>query len=354
MATDDTVRPGSSGGAHLVGITGPYQDNQYFIDKDEYLIGRAPECDLVLNETTVSGKHAKITKVGDSYEITDLKSTNGTFVNGVKIDKKPLRTDEVIKIDVVEFKYVNPAEVSRTVVAEAPDFSEQATMVRPQEPPPQAAPPPPQAAPPPPPEPTPEPIPTAKPASQVEHDRPQPKIQPAAFEKRGSLVGGLIVGLIIGFLFSYGGMFVANLIAAAQYGAISMVFSNIIDVFRTILAGMPFLHIHVPWMSVQWGISEIVTVIMLPLAILLGGLIMQSIARKNRFGTALVFSIFYVAIALVAQLAVLGFNFDLWFAFAPQVLPYGMDRIFNFLTCCGYFFGVTLVISFIGTLIGRK
>ena len=342
MATDDTIRPGNSDGAHLVGITGAYQDNDYFIDKDEYLIGRAPDCDLVLNETTVSGKHAKISKVGDSYEITDLKSTNGTFVNGVKIDKKPLRTNEVIKIDVVEFKYVNPAEVPRTIVAKAPEFSDQQTVVRPQEPPLHAAPPPS------------EPTPMARPAGQLEHDRPQPKVQPAAFEKRGSLVGGLIVGLIIAFLFSYGGMFVAALVAAAQYGTISSVFSNVIDVFRTILAGVPFLHNHVPWMSVQWGVSDIITIIMLPLALLFGGLIMQSIARKNRFGTALLFSIFYVAIALVAQIAVLGFNFDLWLSIAPQVLPFGMDRILNLLTCCSYFFGVTFVISFIGSLIGRK
>jgi pSer/pThr/pTyr-binding forkhead associated (FHA) protein len=339
MATEHSKRPGGNNGARLVGITGAYRGNEYFIDKDEYTIGRTSDCDLMLNENTVSGRHAKIFKVGDHYEITDLKSTNGTFVNGVKIDRKPLRTDDKIKIDVVEFKYVNPMEVSRTIVSQAPDFSAQKTMIRDQETIRQAAPPPP---------------PAARPASQVEHERPQPKIQQAVFEKRGSLMGGLIVGLIIAFLFSYGGMFVAFLISSAQYGGLSNVFSNILDVFRNILTSLPLLHTHVPWLTSQWDILNIITIIMLPLAILLGGLITQSIGRKNRFGTAILFSIFYVGIALFAQFAVTGFNFQGWINSVPPLLPAGIDQIFNFLVHCAYFFGVTFVISFIGTLIGRK
>jgi pSer/pThr/pTyr-binding forkhead associated (FHA) protein len=345
MATDNSKKPEGNEGPRLVGITGAYRGNEYFIDKDEFVIGRASDCDLMVNENTISGRHAKINKVGDHFEISDLKSTNGTYVNGVRIDRKPIRTDDKIKIDVIEFRYINPAEVSRTVIAQAPDFSAQRTMIREQETIRQAAPPPPPPAP---------AAPAAKPASQIEHERPQPKIQQAAFEKRGSLVGGLIVGLIIAFLFSYGGMFGASLVAAAQYGTISAVFSNIVDVFRAILAGLPFLHTHMPWLSIQWGIADVITIIMLPLALLLGGLIMQSIARKNRFGTAIVFSIFYVIIALFAQFAVLGFNFQLWTGTAPALLPAGTDQLINFLACCGYFFGVTFIISFIGALIGRK
>ena len=54
--------------------------------KSKVIIGRADECDVILNSTSVSRQHSEITKLhnGD-YHIKDLNSTNGTFVNGCKI-----------------------------------------------------------------------------------------------------------------------------------------------------------------------------------------------------------------------------------------------------------------------------
>jgi pSer/pThr/pTyr-binding forkhead associated (FHA) protein len=52
-------------------------------------IGRAPENLIHLEEPSVSSRHAQITVSGDSYELRDLDSTNGTRVNGESITSAP-------------------------------------------------------------------------------------------------------------------------------------------------------------------------------------------------------------------------------------------------------------------------
>jgi len=55
------------------------------VDKSPFTIGRLPENDLVVSHPEVSGSHAEIVRDGDSWCLRDLRSTNGTFVNGVPI-----------------------------------------------------------------------------------------------------------------------------------------------------------------------------------------------------------------------------------------------------------------------------
>jgi pSer/pThr/pTyr-binding forkhead associated (FHA) protein len=49
------------------------------------LIGRLPECDVLLSDTLVSRMHARISVQGDSVIVEDLHSTNGVYVNGVRV-----------------------------------------------------------------------------------------------------------------------------------------------------------------------------------------------------------------------------------------------------------------------------
>jgi diguanylate cyclase (GGDEF)-like protein len=50
-------------------------------------IGRDPDGDLILTDSGVSWQHARIEDRGDSFTIVDLQSTNGTFVNGARIEE---------------------------------------------------------------------------------------------------------------------------------------------------------------------------------------------------------------------------------------------------------------------------
>jgi hypothetical protein len=65
---------------------------------DRTLIGRSPECDVFLDDVTVSRRHAEIT-VGDAgVTIRDLGSLNGTFVNRRRIDESPLEDDDEVQV----------------------------------------------------------------------------------------------------------------------------------------------------------------------------------------------------------------------------------------------------------------
>jgi pSer/pThr/pTyr-binding forkhead associated (FHA) protein len=68
------------------------------IDQDEIIIGRDSGNDVQIDNIAVSREHAKIIRGSNYYIIEDLNSTNGTFVNGKKINKKFLKEDDEISI----------------------------------------------------------------------------------------------------------------------------------------------------------------------------------------------------------------------------------------------------------------
>ena len=65
---------------------------------DEIIIGRGEMNDLIIPEQTVSGKHCRIAYQGDQYILTDLQSTNGTVVNGNKIQSCAINQGDKIQL----------------------------------------------------------------------------------------------------------------------------------------------------------------------------------------------------------------------------------------------------------------
>ncbi len=61
-------------------------------------IGRKPDNDIVIDNPAVSGHHARFFKIGSSYFIEDLNSTNGTFIKGKKILKAEIHNGDEIHI----------------------------------------------------------------------------------------------------------------------------------------------------------------------------------------------------------------------------------------------------------------
>ena len=62
------------------------------------LIGRSPECDVFLDDVTVSRRHAELTRDGKVFTIRDLGSLNGTFVNKRRIESSVLEDDDEVQI----------------------------------------------------------------------------------------------------------------------------------------------------------------------------------------------------------------------------------------------------------------
>ncbi len=68
------------------------------IGKDEITIGRLKSCDIHINNPAVSKHHTRIIKKQGNYLIEDLKSTNGTYLNTVRIISRYLKDSDVINI----------------------------------------------------------------------------------------------------------------------------------------------------------------------------------------------------------------------------------------------------------------
>ena len=63
------------------------------------VVGRAPECELELDDTFVSQQHARLFAKNGSWYVEDLGSTNGTFVNGAPVTtRRLLQPGDVIRI----------------------------------------------------------------------------------------------------------------------------------------------------------------------------------------------------------------------------------------------------------------
>ena len=70
------------GRAHLEGAKGRFV---LVPDKHQVVLGRDPECDIVINKPDVSARHAMLIKLGAEWAIADMGSKNGTRVNGISV-----------------------------------------------------------------------------------------------------------------------------------------------------------------------------------------------------------------------------------------------------------------------------
>ncbi len=72
---------------HVVVTEGSLRGTSVPLHEGGLLVGRNPECTLVLTDDYASGRHLRIYPGADAWYVDDLGSTNGTIVNGQKIDE---------------------------------------------------------------------------------------------------------------------------------------------------------------------------------------------------------------------------------------------------------------------------
>ena len=96
------ILPGKRG---LLVIKGPNIGDEFYIEKDEFIIGRSPESDVLLDDITVSRKHALLKKDGDDYILLDAGSLNGSYLNGNIVEEAILSNGDRIQIGKYIFIY---------------------------------------------------------------------------------------------------------------------------------------------------------------------------------------------------------------------------------------------------------
>jgi len=96
--------------SRLVSI-GSSPPREYPLDKPAVAIGSHPSNEVVLDDTTVSRRHAAITRKSGRFELADLGSTNGTYVNGGRV-RKPiaLKGGDEIKFGSVRVAFVDAGD----------------------------------------------------------------------------------------------------------------------------------------------------------------------------------------------------------------------------------------------------
>lgn len=72
---------------------------------DGMVIGRRLELPFTLEDPKASREHAKFVKHGDGFALVDLKSTNGTFLNGNRVQQSRLREGDRIRIGQTEMVF---------------------------------------------------------------------------------------------------------------------------------------------------------------------------------------------------------------------------------------------------------
>jgi hypothetical protein len=68
------------------------------VGAEPVVIGRLPECAVVLGDPNVSRRHAELRRVGEAVVVTDLGSTNGTRVNGMPVREHHLASGDEITV----------------------------------------------------------------------------------------------------------------------------------------------------------------------------------------------------------------------------------------------------------------
>ncbi len=74
----------------LVVRRGPNAGSRFVLDGDETALGRHPDSDIFLDDITVSRRHATVRRIAGGYEVVDVGSLNGTYVDHKRVDTAPL------------------------------------------------------------------------------------------------------------------------------------------------------------------------------------------------------------------------------------------------------------------------
>jgi len=91
--------------AQLTFATGVAAGTVIPLTENEYRIGRQRDNEIQLGDLGVSGHHARIYRGPDAYVVEDLKSRNGTWLNGVRVYHSSLKDGDTVRVGETELTY---------------------------------------------------------------------------------------------------------------------------------------------------------------------------------------------------------------------------------------------------------
>ncbi|HEY8966970.1 MAG TPA: FHA domain-containing protein [Candidatus Methylacidiphilales bacterium] len=98
----------------FIGQNSDFANQTFELAGQKITVGRTPDNDLHLPDNSISSHHAELNLEAGDYILADLESTNGTRVNGEKVQTAPLRQGDVVRFGNVDLLYESensPAEL---------------------------------------------------------------------------------------------------------------------------------------------------------------------------------------------------------------------------------------------------
>lgn len=95
------------GSALLVVKRGPNAGSRFLLDQETTTAGRHPDSDIFLDDVTVSRRHAEFRRDGEDYEVVDVGSLNGTYVNREPKNSSTLSNGDEIQIGKFRLVFLN-------------------------------------------------------------------------------------------------------------------------------------------------------------------------------------------------------------------------------------------------------
>lgn len=88
---------------------------RFFLDGDELIIGRSSDADIQVDRDSVSRRHARISRVEGGWQVCDLQSTNGSYVNDMPVREQKLQSGDWLKIGNAIFRFLTGPSVEMLV-----------------------------------------------------------------------------------------------------------------------------------------------------------------------------------------------------------------------------------------------
>ena len=98
LPDDAAVEQLPPGSALLLVRRGPSAGARFLLDSDVTTAGRHPDSDIFLDDVTVSRRHAEFVRTGNSFEVRDVGSLNGTYRNRERIDSAALADGDEVQV----------------------------------------------------------------------------------------------------------------------------------------------------------------------------------------------------------------------------------------------------------------
>ncbi len=96
----------AAGTAMLIVRRGPSEGTSFVLDSDLVTVGRSDDADVVLDDVTVSRRHAQFIRDAQGWHCRDVGSLNGTYVNRERIDSTTLSGGDEVQIGKYRFVFL--------------------------------------------------------------------------------------------------------------------------------------------------------------------------------------------------------------------------------------------------------